>query len=127
LLMPHAGILFRLARAVIPDQAIPFDAQCLRHADRVLIDDLTLVIMLVVNVFPLDLASGYQVAEHAVLGSSSRHHGEEPALTVLDISHVFTGGQLAVCHVEKVPSSRQATEQVPGGAVSLVVDHVAAG
>ena len=33
LLMPRVGILFRLASAVIPDQAIPFDAQCGRHAD----------------------------------------------------------------------------------------------
>ena len=48
-------------------------------------------------------------------------------MTLLDISHVFTGGQLAVGDVEEVASSRQATEQVPGVAVSLVVDHVAAG
>ena len=58
--MPRAGIMFRLTRAVKPDQAIPFSAQRGRHADRVSIDDLALVIPLVVDVPPLDLTLGQQ-------------------------------------------------------------------
>ena len=45
----------------------------------------------------------------------------------MDIGHVLGAGQLAVGHVEEIASAGQATEQVPGGAVGLVVDHVAAG
>ena len=125
--MPRAGIMFRLTRAVIPDQAIPFSAQRGRHADRVPINDLALVIPLVVDVPPLDLTLGQQVPEDAVLGSSPGQHGEKPALALMDIGHVLGAGQLAVGHVEEIASSGQATEQVPGSAVGLVVDHVAAG
>src|ERR1039458_4395507 len=86
--MPRAGILFRLARAVIPDQAIPFGTQRGRHADRVLVHDLAIVISLVVDGTPLDLATLQRVPEGTVLRSSPGKHGEEPALVLMDMGHV---------------------------------------
>src|SRR5271166_1578326 len=94
--MPRAGIMFRLTRAVIPDQAIPFSAQRGRHAERVPIDDLAIVIPLVVDVPPLDLTLEQQVPEDAVLGSSPGQHGEEPALALMDIGHVLNGIKFSV-------------------------------
>ena len=48
-------------------------------------------------------------------------------MALLDVGHVLGGGQLAVGDVEEVASAGRATEQVPGGAVGLVVGDVAAG
>ena len=112
---------------MIPDQAIPFGAQRGRLADGVLVHDLAVVISLVVDVSPLDLAACEQVPEGFVLGSGPGKHGEEPALVLMDIGHVFRGGQFAVRHVEEVSASGQATEEVPGGDMGFVVRHVAAG
>src|SRR5208282_347727 len=125
--MPRLGILFRLARAVIPDQAVPFGAQRGRHADGVLVHDLAPVIALFVDGTPLDLAFGERVAKVAVLGSSPGEHREEPALVLMDVGHVLGAGQFAVNHIEEVWSSDQATEEVPGGDMGFVVHHIAAG
>ena len=127
LLMSCPRSVIRLARAVIPDQTIPFRTERRRLADGVLVHDLAIVIPLVVDEAPLNLALGQQVSEGAVFGSRSGKHGEEPALALMDIGHVLGGGQLTVRHVEEVPATGQATEQVPGGAMRLVVRHVAAG
>ena len=45
---------------------------------------------------------------------------------LVHVGHVRDGGQLAIGHVEKVPSPGEPAEQVPGGAMGLVVDHIAA-
>ena len=71
--------------------------------------------------------SGQRVPEGAVLGSGPGKHGEEPALVLMDIGHVLGAGQLAVRDVKEVSPSGQATEEIPGGAMGLVVGHVAAG
>ena len=86
-----------------------------------------MLIPLVMDVPPLHLTLKQQIPEHAVLGSGPGQHGEEPALVLMDLGHVLGAGQFAVGHVEEVASSGQATEQVPGGAVGLVVHHIAAG
>jgi hypothetical protein len=44
----------------------------------------------------------------------------------MHVRHVFRGRQLAVGHVEEVAALRQGAEQIPGGAVGLVVGDVAA-
>ncbi len=45
---------------------------------------------------------------------------------LMDVGHVLRAGQLAVGDVEEVAAVRQLAEQVPGGAVGLVVGGVAA-
>ena len=121
------GILLGLARAVVPGQAIPFVTQRGRLGDGVLVHDLALVISFVVDMSPLDLAFGEQVPERFVLGLGPGEHGKEPALVLMDIGHVFRGGQFAVRHVQEVGVSDQATEEVPGGDMSFVVHDIAAG
>ena len=120
LLMTRMGILFGFARAVVPNQSVSFDAQRGRLGDGVLVHDLAVVISLVMDVPPLDLATAEQVPEGTVLGSSPGQHGEEPALVLMDMGHVLGAGQLAVRDVEEISSSGQATEKVPGSTMSLV-------
>jgi hypothetical protein len=84
-------------------------------------------IPLVMDGVPLNLVLGQQVPEAAVLGSSPGEHGEKPALALMDMGHVLRGGQFTVRYIEEVPTPGQATKQVPGGAMGLVVRHVAAG
>src|SRR4029077_10783446 len=126
-LVPRTGILFGLAGAVIPDKVIPLSAQRGRFTDGVLVYDLALVISLVVDVAPLDLTVAERVPEGFVLGSGPGKHGEEPALVLMDIGHVLGAGQLAIRDVEEIAPSGQATEEIPGSAMGLVVHHIAAG
>src|SRR5207249_2093315 len=53
-LLPGRSIQHSLARTVIPDEAISFDASDLRLVDREAVHQLPLVIVLVVNPSPLD-------------------------------------------------------------------------
>jgi hypothetical protein len=125
-LVARTGILFCFARAVIPDQTIPFGAQRGGLTDGVPVHDLAVVISLVVNVAPLDWAALERVAEGFVLGSGPGKHGEEPALMLMDVGHVVGAGQLAIRDVKKISLSGQATEEIPGRAIGLVVGHIAA-
>ena len=57
LLMTRMGILLGFACAVVPNQSVSFDAQRSRLGDRVLVQDLAVVISLVMDVLPLDLTT----------------------------------------------------------------------
>src|SRR5271166_2875750 len=110
--MTRMRILLCFARAVIPNQAIPFGAERGRFADGVLVHDLAVVISFVVDVSPLDLAAREQLPEGFVLSSGSGEDSKKSTLVLMDIGHVFRGGQFAVRHVEEVGASDQATKQV---------------
>jgi hypothetical protein len=101
-------------------------AQRRRLADAELIDDLPVLVALVVDRPPPDLAPRQRRAERPILASGAGDRGEEPTAVLMHVRHVLGGRRLVAGEVEEVATLGQRAEQVPGGAVGLVVGRVAA-
>ncbi len=120
------GVLLGLPQTVIPDQPITLDRGSRLVAGRVAVKHLAFLVGLFPQPSPGDLALGQPLAKGGVFAAGPRQDGDEAALALVEIGHVFAGGQFAVGHVEKVAAAGQLAQQVPGVAVGLVVGHVAA-
>ena len=120
------GVRLGLPQTVIPHQAVAFGGGGGLIGGGVAVDHVAFVVGLLPQRPPNDLALGHQRAEGGVLGARPRQDGDEPPLTLVDVGHVVAGRQFAVGNVEEVTSAGQLAEQVPGVAVRLVIDDVAA-
>lgn len=110
----------------IPHQAIPLGTHGRLRGDAGPIDQLAPLVVLVVDRTPAHLALRQRLAEGPVLGPAPPQPGRGPAATPVHMGPVRDRGQRAVGPVEEVPSPRQLTEQVPGGAAGPVIDPGAA-
>ncbi len=79
-----------------------------------MIDHLPLIVGLVPERLPGDLAGAEPLAEVAVLATGARQHAHEAAAAAGDVVHVLYRGQLAVGHVEEVrrPANWQSKSQL---------------
>jgi len=133
---PTASVVLGFLAAVIPEQPIAFLAEYLLRADRQsvhrLLDHLALGLVLLrhdVHFLPSDAVRLLQqpLAELLILLARARQHGDETALLASDVVHVLGTGQLTVGNIEKVGTSHQLAEHVPGLLMRGVVGGVAAG
>src|SRR5271157_3715658 len=121
---PYLCVQLGLSCAVIPDQPITLSRLPRWLADREAVDQLTLVVVLVVDPSPRDLSAYHGGAEGSVLTARSRQYAEEPAAALMQIGHVLGGSQLAVGDVEEVATASQLAEQLPRALVGAVVGGV---
>ena len=121
------GVLLGLPLAVIPDQPIAFGARGGLVARRVAIDHFAVLVRLLPQESPSDLARHDHGAEGRIFATRLGQNRKEPTLTLVQVGHVLAGGQLRIGHVEEVASTGQLAEQVPGVAMGDIVGDVAAG
>ena len=124
--MPRQRVEFGLAGTVVPDQAVSFGSDRLGLVDAESIDQLPVVIELVVDVSPVGVARAEGRAKGGVLATGARQDGEESAAMLMDVGHIFGGGELAVGDVEEVVAAGQLAEKFPGTLMGAVVGGIAA-
>ncbi len=121
------GVLLGLPLAVIPEQTITLGGGGRLVAGGVAVEDFAFLVGFLPQRLPRDPALGDQATEGSVLAPCARQDGDEPALALMEIGHVLARGELAISHVEKVAPAGQLAEQVPSGAMGLIVGDIAAG
>ena len=120
-------VQLRLPRAMEPPQAVTFGEHHRLVADREAVDELALVVCLVPQRLPDDLAVERPRAKGRVFLARARQHADETAAVSGDVVHVVDRGQLAVGDVEEVAAAGDLAEQIPVLPVGRVVGDVPAG